>query len=96
MLYNKKFSNNVLVLKKVHIVIKCNQNAGAYIDMNTDRRKKKKNVGKHRGIKLVTTANRRNYFVLEPNYHNAEIFKENILGTQIKKNKNHIDKQRYL
>ena len=32
------------------------------------------NVRKHRYIKLVTTEKRRNYLVLEPNYHTIEVF----------------------
>ena len=40
----KQASNNGLVLKNVHKVIKFNQNASLkpYIDMNTDLRRKKK------------------------------------------------------
>ena len=32
------------------------------------------NVRKHREIKLVTIERRRNYLVLEPNYHNTKFF----------------------
>ena len=32
------------------------------------------NVRKHRDIKLVTTEPRRNYLVLEPNYHRTNNF----------------------
>ena len=44
----KQASNNGLVLKNVHKVIKFNQNAWLkpYIDMNTDLRKKKKDFEK--------------------------------------------------
>ena len=31
------------------------------------------NVRKHRDIKLVTTERRRNYLVLEPNYHTTKL-----------------------
>ena len=71
-------------MKKVHRVIKFNQNAWSksYIDMNTDLRKKVKNdfgktmenVRTHRDIKLVTTERRKNYLVSEPNYHTAKFF----------------------
>ena len=37
------------------------------------------NVKKHRGIKPVTTNKRRNYLVLEPNYHTTKSFSENLL-----------------
>ena len=37
------------------------------------------NVRKHRDIKLVTKEKRRNYLVLEPNYHTAKFFTENLL-----------------
>ena len=47
------------------------------------------NVRKHRNIKLVTTERRRNYLVSEPNYHTTKFFTENLLATEMKK-------QRYL
>ena len=37
------------------------------------------NVRKHRDIKLVTTDNRRNQLVSEPNYHTIKWFSENLL-----------------
>ena len=43
-------------------------------------RKTMENVRKHRDIKLVTTERRRNYLVLEPNYHT-----ENLLAIEMKK-----------
>ena len=43
------------------------------------------NVRKHRDIKLVTTERRRNYFVLEPNYHTTKFFTENLLAIEMKK-----------
>ena len=93
----KQALNHGLVLKKVHRVIKFDQNAWLkpYIDMNTDLRKKAKNdfekdffklmnnavfgksmenVRKDRDIKLTTTERRRNYLVLEPNYHTTKFF----------------------
>ena len=47
------------------------------------------NVRKHRNIKFVTTERRRNYLVSEPNYHTTKFFTENLLTTEMKK-------QRYL
>ena len=46
------------------------------------------NVRKHRDIKLVTTDVKRNKLVLEPNYRTTKCFSENLLATEIKKNKN--------
>ena len=43
------------------------------------------NVRKHRDIKLVTTEERRNYLVSEPNYRTTKFFRENLLAIQIKK-----------
>ena len=43
------------------------------------------NVRKHRYIKLVTIEKRRNYLVLEPNYHNTKFFTENLLAIEMKK-----------
>ena len=48
------------------------------------------NLRKHRYIKLVTTERRKNYLVLEPNYHTKKFFTENLLAIEIKK------EQRYL
>ena len=45
------------------------------------------NVRKHRDIKLVTTDVKRNKLVLESNYHTTKCFSENLLATEIKKNK---------
>ena len=36
------------------------------------------NVKKHRDIKVVATDKRRNYLVLEPNYHNKMVFRKPI------------------
>ena len=43
------------------------------------------NVRKYRNIKLVTTERRRNYLVLEPNYHTTKFFTENLLAIEMKK-----------
>ena len=43
------------------------------------------NVRKHRDIKLVTTERRRNYLVLEPNFHTIKFFTENLMATKMKK-----------
>ena len=45
------------------------------------------NVRKHRYIKLLTTELRRNYLLSEPNYHTTKFFKENLLATEMKKNR---------
>ena len=46
------------------------------------------NVRKHRDLTLVITE-RRIYLVSEPNYHTTKFFTENLLATEMKK-------QRYL
>ena len=43
------------------------------------------NKRKHKDIKLVTTERRRNYLVLEPNFHTTKFFTENLLATEMKK-----------
>ena len=50
-------------------------------------RKTMENVRKHKGIKYVTTERRRNYLVLEPNYHTTKFFTENLLAIEMKKKK---------
>ena len=52
---------------------------------NAVLRKTIENVRKHRDIKLVTTETRRKYLVLEPNYHTAKLFTENLLAIKMKK-----------
>ena len=42
------------------------------------------NMRKHRDIKLVTTDEKRNELVSEPNYHTRR-FSENLLATEMKK-----------
>ena len=43
------------------------------------------NLRKHRGIKLVTTNDKRSKLISEPNYHTTKRFSENLLAIQIKK-----------
>ena len=45
------------------------------------------NVRKHRDIKLVTTDEKRNKLVSEPNYHTTKCFSENLLAIEMKKTK---------
>ena len=47
----------------------------------------KVNMRKHRDIKLVTTEERRNYLLTEPNYNTTKLFSENLLPIEMKKNK---------
>ena len=54
------------------------------------------NVRKHRDIKLVTTDNRRNQLVSEPNYHTKKWFSENLLAIEMKKIKVKMNKPVYL
>ena len=55
-----------------------------------------KNVRKHRDIKLVTTEERRNKLVSEPNYHTTKHFSENLLAIEMKKTKVKMNKPVYL
>ena len=54
------------------------------------------NVRKHRDIKLVTTEEKRNKLVSEPNYHIAKQFSENLLAIEMKKAKVKMNKPLYL
>ena len=54
------------------------------------------NVRKYRGIKLVTTEERRNYLVSEPNYHTTKFFVENLLAIEMKKTDVLMNKPVYL
>ena len=45
------------------------------------------NVRKHRDIKFETTDKRRNQLVSEPNYWTIKSFSENLLATEMKKQK---------
>ena len=44
------------------------------------------NARKHSNIKLVPTERRRNYLILEPNYHTTNFFTEYLLAIDMKKN----------
>ena len=54
------------------------------------------NVGKHRNIKLVTTERRRNYLVLEPNFHTTKFFTEHLLAIEMRKTQMLMNKPIYL
>ena len=54
------------------------------------------NIRKHGDIKLVTIDKRRNQLVLEPNYHAIKGFSENLVATEMKKNKVKMNKPVYL
>ena len=54
------------------------------------------NVRKYRDIKVVTTDNRRNQLVSEPNYHTAKYFSEDLLAIEMKKIKVKMNKSTYL
>ena len=43
------------------------------------------NMRKRRDIKLVTTERRRNYLVLEPNFHTTNFFTRKLLALEMKK-----------
>ena len=59
-------------------------------------RKTMENVRKHRDIKLVTTDERRNQLVSEPNYHTTKFFRKNLLAIEMKKTKVKMNKPVYL
>ena len=54
------------------------------------------NVRKHRDIKLVTTDEKTNKLVSEPNYHRTKSFSENLLAKGMKKTKVKMNKPIYL
>ena len=54
------------------------------------------NVRNHRDIKLVTTNERWNKLVSEPNYHTSKKFSENLLAIEMKKTKVKMNKPVYL
>ena len=54
------------------------------------------NARKHRNIKLVTIERRKNYLVLEPNYHTTRFFKENLLAIEMGKTQILMNKPVYL
>ena len=45
------------------------------------------NIRKHRDAKVATTKRRRNYLVLQPNYHTTKFFIEHLLAIEMKKQK---------
>ena len=54
------------------------------------------NVRKHRDVKLVTTDERRNQFVSEPNYHITKYFSEDLSANEMKRTKVKMNKSVYL
>ena len=54
------------------------------------------NVRKHKDIKLVTTDEKINKLVSEPNYHTTKRFSENLLAIEMKKTKVKMNKPVYL
>ena len=54
------------------------------------------NVRKHRDIKLVTTDEKRNKLVSEPNYHTKKHFSENLFAIEMKKTKVKMNNPIYL
>ena len=54
------------------------------------------NIRNHRDIKLVTTGEKRNKLVSEPNYHATKHFSENLLAIEMKKTKVKMNKPVYL
>ena len=54
------------------------------------------NVRKHRDFKLITREKRRNYLVLEPNYHTTKFFTENLLTKEMRKTRILMRKPVYL
>ena len=62
-----------------------------WILMNTAVLKKKiwkKNMIKHRDVKLATTERRRNYLVSKPNYHSTKFFYRRCFSNRNEKNWN--------
>ena len=54
------------------------------------------NVREYRDIKLVTTDEKRNKLVSEPNYHTTKCFSEHLLVIEMKKTKVKMNKPMYL
>ena len=54
------------------------------------------NIRNHRDIKLVTTGEKRNKLVSEPNYHATKDFSENLLAIEMKKTKVKMNQPAYL
>ena len=63
---------------------------------NSDLGKTKENVRNYRDIKLVTTNQRRNKLVSEPNYHTTKHFSENVLAIEMSTAKVILNKPIYL
>ena len=63
---------------------------------NSSFGKTMENVRNHRDIKLVTTDEKRNKLVSEPNYHTTKRFSENLLAIEMKKTKVKMNKPIYL
>ena len=63
---------------------------------NSVFKKTMENVRKHRDIKLVTTEERRNKLVSEPDYHTTKHFSENLLAIEMKRTKVKMNKPVYL
>ena len=59
-------------------------------------KKTMENVRNHRDIKLVTTDDRRNQLVSEPNYHTTKWFSENLLAIEMRKTEVKMNKSVYL
>ena len=55
-----------------------------------------KNLRKHRGIKLVTTDEKRTKLISEPNYHTTKQFSEKLLAIEMKKTKVKMNKPVYV
>ena len=51
------------------------------------------NMRKHRDNKLVTTDEKRNKLVSEPNYHTTKRFSENLLAIEMKKKNRNINEK---
>ena len=62
---------------------------------NSGFEKTKKNVRKHRTIKLVAI-DKKHKVVSEPNYHTTKWFPESLLATEMKKTKVKMNKSVYL
>ena len=54
------------------------------------------NIRKHRGIKLVTTNNRRKKLVSEPNYDTCRRFSDHLMAIEMKKTKVYMNKHIYI
>ena len=64
--------------------------------INSSFGKTSENLRKHRDVKLVTTDEKRNKLISEPNYHQTIQFSENLLALEMKKTKVKMSKPVYL